>query len=236
MEPYFQRLNPEVLEGYELDQLLALGFYRMHQTVFTVSHIEQNDLYRVHWLRYHVHAITDLAAHRRIRSRVKNFSHTIEDATAISAAHKQLHARYRASIDFDGAISIEECLFGNREEDKSIYHTKCISVFDGDQLIAAGYFDLGDTAAASILHFFDPQYARYSLGKYLILLTIEYLKDQGYEYYYPGYVVEGLPKMDYKLFLGKEEAEYFDPEAVAWLKFDENILIRPPSVDNQLFS
>ena len=109
-------------------------------------------------------------------------------------------------------------------------------VYDGDQLIAAGYFDLGDTAAASILHFFDPQYARYSLGKYLILLTIEYLKDQGYEYYYPGYVVEGLPKMDYKLFLGKEEAEYFDPEAVAWLKFDDNILIRPPSADNQLFS
>jgi arginine-tRNA-protein transferase len=232
VEPYFQCFSPKGLAGDELDQLLALGFYRMHQSVFTVSHIEQGDLFRVHWLRYAVRAMEDRPTHRRIRSRVRNLTYTIEEAVTVPSAHQQLHARYRASIDFDGANSIDECLFGERKEGQSIYNTKCISVFDGDQLVAAGYFDLGDSAAASILHFFDPQYARYSLGKFLILLTIEYLNDQGYEYYYPGYVVEGLPKMDYKLFLGREQAEYFDPETVSWKKFDERILVRPPAADS----
>ncbi len=236
MKPYFQTLSPEELEGYELDQLLALGFYRMHQTIFTVSHIEHGELYRVHWLRYAVEHLKHRAAHRRIRSRAKNFTHTIEDAITILPEHKNLHARYRSSIDFDGAFSIEECLFGEVDEGSSIYKTKCISVFDDGQLIAAGYFDLGDSAAASILHFFDPQYGRYSLGKYLILLTADYLREHHYEFYYPGYVVQGLPKMDYKLFLGREEAHYFDPEDATWKKFDERILMRDPSEGNQRVS
>jgi hypothetical protein len=39
-------------------------------------------------------------------------------------------------------------------------------------------------------------------------------------------VVEGLSKMDYKLFLGKEAAQYFDPLSVNWKYFEESILIR----------
>lgn len=235
MKPYFQSLSPDVLEGYELDQLLALGFYRMHQTIFTVSHIEHGELFRVHWLRYKVSEILERATHKRIITRAKNFRHTIEDALIISNEHKQLHARYRASIDFDGAMSIEDCLFGERGEGLSIYNTKCVSVWEGDQLIASGYFDLGETTAASIINFFDPLYARFSLGKYLILLTIDYLKDQGFEHYYPGYVVEGLSKMDYKLFLGREVAEYFDPEMTSWKKFNESILARKPTEGEELF-
>lgn len=225
MTPYFHSIKPDLLKGEELDQLLALGWYRMHQTVFTVSHLEHGDLYRVHWLRYALMQIKERATHRRIRSRAGRFRVTIENVEVISVVHKQLHACYRASIDFEGAYSIEECLFGEQESVASIFDTKCVSIYDGDVLIAAGYFDVGATTAASILHFFDPQYARYSLGKYLILITIDYLTEQGYKLYYPGYVVQGLPKMDYKLFLGREVAEYFDPEVVAWKKFEERILI-----------
>ena len=235
MKPYFQSLSPNALEGYELDQLLALGFYRMHQTIFTVSHIEQGELFRVHWLRYKVSEISQRATHKRIITRAKDFRYTIDDALIISNEHKQLHSRYRASINFDGASSIENCLFGERGEGLSIYNTKCVSIWDRDKLIASSYFDVGETAAASIINFFDPLYAKFSLGKYLMLLTIDCLKDQGYEYYYPGYVVEGLSKMDYKLFLGREVADYFDPEMASWKKFDESILVRKPTEGEELF-
>jgi arginine-tRNA-protein transferase len=134
-----------------------------------------------------------------------------------------LHKRYRSSIDFEGALSIEDCLFGE-ESTKNIFQTKCISVFDHDRLIAGGYFDVGDKAAASILHFFDPDYGKYSLGKFLILLTIDYLIHHGYDFYYPGYVVEDVAKMNYKLFLGKEDAQYFDPLTSSWKYFDVRIL------------
>jgi arginyl-tRNA--protein-N-Asp/Glu arginylyltransferase len=223
---YYNSFRPEELTGSDLDKLLALGWYRMHQTIFTSSHVGLDEIYRVHWLRYLVNEIKDHASHRKIRKRNKDLRFTIEDFTAIRADHVELHQRYYKSIEFDGAISIEECLFGEENSNNNIYRTKCISIFENDKLVAGGYFDVGDHAAASILHFFDPNYKRNSLGKYLILLTIDYLQSNQFEFYYPGYVVEGNSKMNYKLFLGKKEAQYFDPETVAWKYFNEGILIR----------
>ncbi len=228
LKPYYYSVNPDVITGVELDQLLSLGWYRMHQYLFTCSHIGLEEPHRVHWLRYAINEITSRPSHRRIVHRCRNFHFVIEDFTTIRADHTELHKQYRSSIDFDGALNIMDCLFGD-EETVNIFNTKSISVFDQDQLIAGGYFDVGDKAAASILHFFNPDYSRYSLGKYLILLTIDYLKFHHYEYYYPGYVVEDSPKMNYKLFLGKKEARYFDPLTVTWKHFDERILGTNPS-------
>jgi leucyl-tRNA---protein transferase len=227
LRPYYYSLDPDGIPGSDLDELLALGWYRMHQSIFTCSHIELGELYRVHWLRYLLNQIKTQPSHRRIRKNNNTFRFTIEDFTTLRRDHQELHKRYRCSIDFNGAPSIEDCLFGDEKTDKNIYTTKCISIFDNNKLIAGGYFDVGKISAASILHFFDPLYSRYSLGKYLILLTIDYLTSKGYTFYYPGYIVEGLSKMNYKLFLGKNEAQYFDPEASTWKYFQESILIKP---------
>lgn len=231
MTPYHHSFYPEEITGPDLDRLLALGWYRMHQTIFTSSHVGLQEVYRVHWLRYALHEIRMHSSHQKIRNRNKNFSFTIEDLTDIRPDHVELHQRYFASIDFDGAWSIEECLFGEEPTGRNIYNTKCISIFDRDKLIAGGYFDVGDKTAASILHFFDPIYKSKSLGKYLILLTIDYLRLNQFEFYYPGYIVEGNSKMNYKLFLGKEVAQYFDPETVAWKYFQESILVKPSDSD-----
>lgn len=230
MRPYHYSLDPDEISGRDLDELLALGWYRMHQSIFSCSHVELGELYRVHWLRYSLNEIKTQPSHRRIRKNNNAFHFIIEDFTRIRGDHQELHKRYRNSIDFNGAISIEDCLFGSDEgTGKNIYNTKCISIFDHDKLIAGGYFDVGENSASSILHFFDPRYGRYSLGKYLILLTIDYLESEGYTFYYPGYIVEGLSKMNYKLFLGKSEAQYFDPETATWKYFQESILVRQPS-------
>ncbi len=226
MKPYYNSFYPAALSGADLDALLALGWYRMHQTIFTSSHVGLDEVYRVHWLRYAIEEINRHASHRKIRSRNQNFRWAIEDFTIIPASHMELHQHYYAAIEFEGASSIEECLFGEEIIERNIYNTKCISIFDQDRLIAGGYFDVGEKGAASILHFFDPQFKKYSLGKYLILLTIDYLKQNHYQWYYPGYVVEGNSKMDYKLFLGKEQAQYFDPESITWKYFQESILIK----------
>lgn len=227
MIPYFNRLRPAEIADSDLDVLLALGWYRMEQTIFTSSHVGLDEIYRVHWLRYAVNEIKDHHSHRRIRKKNKRFSFSIEDLSIIHLSHQQLYSRYRASIDFDGAATIEECLFGEEPSGGNIFKTKCLSVFDNEKLIAGGYFDVGEKAAASILHFFDPAYKKNSLGKYLILLTIDYLKSNGYHYYYPGYVVEGNSKMDYKLFLGKAQAQYFDADGSLWKYFEDRIPIRP---------
>jgi len=224
MEPFFHSIQPRHLTDEALDELLALGWFRMQQSVFTCSHLEHEALYRVHWLRFSLAALTEGSGLRRIRRRNQRFGFTIAPVTTIGEAHRDLHGRYRASITFDGAESIESCLFGEMPAGASIFTTHCISVVDGDRLIASGYFDTGVTAAASILHFFDPDYARYSLGKYLILLTLDFLRKNNFAFYYPGYVVAGEPKMNYKLFLGAEAATYFQPETLSWQPFDIRIL------------
>jgi arginine-tRNA-protein transferase len=87
---------------------------------------------------------------------------------------------------------------------------------------------LGEKSASSQIHCYDPAYASYSLGKYLILLTLDHLKSLGHDWYYPGYVFAGNPKMNYKLFAGKEAAEYFDPETGEWQAFVEELLDDEP--------
>nr|GFD32934.1 hypothetical protein [Tanacetum cinerariifolium] len=52
-----------------------------------------------------------------------------------------------------------------------------------------------------------PDYRKHSLGKYLLLLKTEYAREQQLAYYYPGYLVYGYSKFDYKLFASPEATE-----------------------------
>lgn len=228
MIPFFNRVNPLALSGAELDWFLSQGWYRMRQSLFTSSHVDLGAIYRVHWLRFPVFEIINRSSHKRIRRKNKRFRVSITDFIEIQEEHRMLHQRYREAIDFDGAWSIEECLLGETEVMNNIFQTKCISVYDEGRLIAAGYFDLGEKTAASILHFFDPEYNYFSPGKFMILITLDYLKKLGVEYYYPGYLVSGVKKMNYKLFLGSALAQYFDPLTGIWKPFETSILDANP--------
>jgi arginine-tRNA-protein transferase len=106
-------------------------------------------------------------------------------------------------------------LFG-KSNTRNIYNTREISLFDDGKLIAVGYFDLGEKSAAGISSFYDPAYKKYSLGKYLIYLKIEYCKKLGLDYFYPGYFVPGYPLFDYKLDIGKSALEYLEFTSSKW--------------------
>ncbi len=58
--------------------------------------------------------------------------------------------------------------------------------------------DILDDGLSLVYSFFDPDFARNSLGTYLILDHIAIAKDLGLPYVYLGYWVPGSPKMDYK--------------------------------------
>ena len=77
-----------------------------------------------------------------------------------------------------------------------------IAVYDGAELIAASYIDVGDRSMASILCIYSQKYKKYSLGIYTMLLEIDLAKRLGLDYYYPGYVLDQPSAFDYKLLLG----------------------------------
>jgi arginyl-tRNA--protein-N-Asp/Glu arginylyltransferase len=208
----------------DLDEALSNGWFRMRQAIFTTTHLNTEDCYRVHWLRYPMADIQAHRSHEKIRKRNGLLRVEIESVADIKAEHEQLYSRYRASINF-GAESIHEALYGDSPVGDSAYATHTISIYNGNKLIAGGYFDTGKFSAASILHFYDPEYKRNSLGKYLMLVTIDFLKARGFKFYYPGYVIAGKSKMDYKLFIGREAAQYFEPATAAWRSFEASILL-----------
>jgi arginine-tRNA-protein transferase len=120
---------------------------------------------------------------------------------------------------FEGYIpnTLKESLFGMEEE--NLYDTHEVCVYDGNQLIAVSFFDVGGDSIASIMGLYDPDFAQYSLGIYTMLCEIQYGIEQKNKYYYPGYVVPGYKKFDYKLRVG--QMEFYDVPSKSWKHYDE---------------
>jgi len=201
----------------------------MEQTIFTTSHLFREDglpPQRVHWLRYPLSSLRERASHRRIRRRHQSCCVELADPFFHRDDLDRLYSRYLDSVDFEGYSSIQKATFprGGR----NIYETKALIVKEGERIIACGIFHVGETSLASVLHFYDPLYGGGSPGKFLILKTLDYCRERGLEWYYPGYVIQGNSKMDYKLFLGEEAAQYYDPVPTpltgSWLPFRREIL------------
>lgn len=52
-----------------------------------------------------------------------------------------------------------------------------------------------------------------------MLLKRQYCLDQGFMWYYPGYIARGNPRFDYKLFMDKNATEFFDKEEAIWKNY-----------------
>jgi leucyl-tRNA---protein transferase len=212
------RPNIVMLNGPALDDYLAEGWFRMGCLMFTTD-VVQNDtgVNKVHWLRYLVDTWQLNSSHKKLLAKNKKFKIVI-DQLQITDALNNLYTTYKNSLPFSISNSLLENLFdgANYNAQLFIYDTKAVYVYDDDLLIAVGVFDEGDRTIAGIINFWHPAYKAYSLGKLLMLLKINHLKQQSKTFYYPGYVVEDTPKFDYKFFLGKQHAELWHFENKVW--------------------
>ena len=202
------------IEPTKLDQLLALGWFRMQQTIFTTDILYFNGLeYNAVWLRVN---LINLKPDKKCKSLIlKNHEFKTEVTRAtITWQHEILYSQYKESIVFEGAPSLRWLLFGNSTRD--VFNTYAINVYDGNKMIATGFFDLGSKSAAGIVSIYDPLYKKYSLGKYIICKKMLYCKQQNFKYFYPGYYVPGYPMFDYKLELGTSSLEYFETSKKEW--------------------
>ena len=206
-----------VLRGDALDYYLAQGYYRMQQDLFTCQFLPiDGDLYTVHWLRLVLAHVQFGSEQRRLLRLNERFSVTILPFQ-LTQEYEALYARYLTTVTFDAPLTVESYLLAGAKH--NVFTTNVIEVRDAGQLIAVGIFDSGQRSLAGIMNFYDPTYRRHSLGKYLMLLKIEYALSQQMHYYYPGYLVHGYPKFDYKLFACRAATEVFDCSTGRWLPF-----------------
>ena len=156
--------------GGLLDDYLAKGFYRYRQLLFTTFYIEyQAILHDVFWLRTHVPSIKLSSSAQKLLKQNKRFSYTISHLQ-ITEEMEALFALYREHVTFEHAQSVHDNLFG--DSPNNIFESYVIKVYDGDILIALGCFDKGEKSIAGILNAYHPNYKKYSLGKFLILLKL----------------------------------------------------------------
>lgn len=205
---------PIELTGSELDDYLARGWFRMGQTIFTTDFIPMAEhIYPVYWLRVVLDKVQYGKKQKRLLAINKNLAIDFRPFQ-VTEELENLYSIYKASVDFDASPTVESFLLNGSSN--SVYDTCVIELRDAGQLIAAGIFDNGKTGIAGIMNFYHPQYKAKSLGKYLMLLKINYAIAENKTYYYPGYIASGYSKFDYKLFPALEATEIYDSEREEW--------------------
>lgn len=208
---------PRVLHSDELDQYLARGWFRMGQTIFTTNFLNfRNNFFSAIWLRIPLPEFVADKTEQKLLKKNTRFRIEIRQAS-ITAEKEHLFSAYKKNISFEASNTLNTLLYG--KAGYNIYNTSEINLYDADKLIAVGFFDIGQTSAAGIASFYDPAYKKFSLGKYLIYLKIEYCKKIGLQFFYPGYFVPGYSLFDYKLRIGEPVLQYLEFPSLQWRAF-----------------
>ncbi len=191
-------------KGGILDKLLAEGKYRMGTDMLSCDYIinEHYQLLNVIWARYLGDNVANPLNHK-IYKKAKNFTVKLTDFV-LTDEIRELANKYCNSRDIE--VNFDENYFYN-EFDINPFDTKTILIYDNQKLIAVGYFDEGLDCIMGLKNLYDPDYHKYSLGKFIMLLKMQYCIEHQIRYYYPGYIACESEVFDYKLFFNAEAIE-----------------------------
>jgi len=100
---------------------------------------------------------------------------------------------------------------------------KEVLYFIDEKLVGVDLIDIVEDGISAIYFFYDPDYAKYSLGVFSLLYQIEIAKSLGLRYIYLGYWVDGCKAFEYKRkFSGLEILDGFPPmsKEPQWVKLE----------------
>ncbi|MEM6772243.1 MAG: arginine-tRNA-protein transferase, partial [Bacteroidota bacterium] len=190
----------------------------MGSNIFTTHFLFfQEQAYSAIWLRLDLKDFRFSKSQRKLlRRNAKHFAPASAPKT-IDAEREALYQVYAENFDGRLSPSIADSLEDYGPE--TVFNTYETTVREQrtNQLVATSYFDIGQESAASILGFYHPDQADFSLGYYTMLLEIEHCLQHNIRYYYPGYVAPGYARFDYKLRLGN--CEYYDRRKEAIVRY-----------------
>lgn len=167
-------------------------------------------------LRVPVHSFQQSKSQRRIYKKGKEkfrieLARPVVDRARIELYHRYLKHQHSNSSEEQSEESEQsyrrffvDSFLGNR--------TKEIRLFAGDQLVGVGIIDIVADALSSVYFYFDPDVASLSPGTYTMLAEIEIAKNEGLDFYYPGYYIAGCQAMNYKIKLKPNEIRSLDQE------------------------
>src|SRR5262245_55429246 len=114
---------PQYLKPKQLDQLLAIGWFRMGQSIFTTNYVMfEKGIYRTVWLRHVLKDYVLTSTFTKLRKRNKDIRVEIKQA-CITETHENLFALYKSSISFEASSSLQQLLNGYVYTPAQIYNT-----------------------------------------------------------------------------------------------------------------
>jgi len=214
---FSERHFPNQILPEKLDEYLAKGWYRMGQTIFTTHFLFfHRNLYSAIWTRLPLKGYKFRKRLRKIMNRNQRRFQTVIRPADLNAEKEALFQAYKKNFPEFQSPTLADYLGEGRSG--NIFNSMEACVYDGDRLAAFSIFDLGANSMASIVGVYSPDYQSFSLGFYTLLLEIAFGLENGFEFYYPGYIVPGRPKFDYKRRIGTpDEVEFFDLRTSEWL-------------------
>jgi arginyl-tRNA--protein-N-Asp/Glu arginylyltransferase len=226
MPMYVSLIKPQKLEPIELDQFLEKGWFRLGNNLFTTSFLAfQGNLFNALWLRVNLNSFQLSKTQQSLLRKSSDFKVKIVPFE-MTDEKRELFLKYRESLAFEPARQLDDILLQN--DGGKVFNTYDVCVYDDTKLIACGIFDLGFLSVQGIVSFFDPDYKKYSLGKVLVLNKLFFSKENGYLWFYPGYVVPGHKRFDYKLEVSKESTEFYELTLDKWTNVkDLDLTIQP---------
>lgn len=219
---FFKLEVPILLEPGELDQKLSEGWFRSQNALYE-SHITFTD--DKYWNSIKIRLCLgqwrseESNQWQKIKKRNKRFRTEVLPLK-LTPSHYELFDLYRLQRFEDTEGNLSLVLGGEDTIPTPSFPSKVINIFDGDQLIGSGIFDLGNESALGYLFYYDPSFQKFSIGKHLIYSMMEYCQQNGIRYFYPGYYLPGMPSMEYKLGIASEILEYLEIRTYTWKKWE----------------
>lgn len=180
----------------QLDLLLADGWRHFGTQFFRYNlGIHEGEIRRVMPLRIRLADLTLSKSQRRVLRRNIDLDVKIQTIEITNETH-DLFDRHKRRFK----SGVPDSIYDFVSPDAANGPTKGlkICVRRNDKLLAASFFDIGETSVSSIYGIFNPEETSRGLGIFTMLKEIEYARESGKTLYYHGYAYEGESFYDYK--------------------------------------
>lgn len=188
---------------HEMDLLWSDGWRHFGTHFYRYSlGVHKAEIRRVVPLRIRLADFTFSESQRRILRKNEDLRTVIRPAEITSEKEALFH---RHKVRFDGGIPDSIYDFVSYEPAVIPCITNELCIYDGDRLLGMSFLDEGEKATSAVYAMFEPAESSRSLGILMILREIEYSRETGREYFYPGYAYDGPSFYDYKKRFGALE-------------------------------
>ncbi len=213
--PYFENRNAsnifcqeENLNAKSYEFLQEQGFRRSGTTFYKPQCKKCQDCIP---LRIKAKGFKTSKSQRKIRNRNSDLI-TTWSVLKTDQEHLELYNLYQEAIH-DGRMSANEKSFLEMFSHKG-YIVSEIQFRLNNKLIGVSIIDLGANSLSSVYFYYDPNFAKRSLGTFSVLIEIQSCIEKKIDYWYGGYAISNCQKMSYKTKF--QPAEYFFNES--WQK------------------